>query len=104
MKKFACPAYHMFFETIAPEMRVKILLALKNRPMSVSELVAFLGEEQSKISHNLRKLAQCHFIDVEQRGKLRIYSLNKETVLPLMKLVEKHVRKFCCEGCGKVKK
>ncbi|MBD3262891.1 metalloregulator ArsR/SmtB family transcription factor [Candidatus Woesearchaeota archaeon] len=97
-----CPAYHMFFETIAPEMRVKILFALKSKAMSVNELAGFLGEEQSKISHNLRKLTECRLIEVKPKGKKRIYSINKDTVLPLIKLVEKHVKCNCCEGCGRL--
>ena len=97
-----CPAYNMFFETIAPEMRVKILFALKTKPMNVTELANYLKEEQSKISHNLRKLTQCRLLDVKQKGKQRIYSLNKKTVLPLLKLVEKHVKCNCCEGCGRL--
>ena len=91
----------MFFESIAPEMRVKILFTLKNKAMSVNELAAFLDEEQSKISHNLKKLTQCRFVDVEKKGKQRIYSINKDTVLPLLKLVEKHVKNHCCKGCNK---
>ena len=98
-----CPAYK-FFETIAPDMRVKILFALKNSAMSVNELAESLGEEQSKVSHNLKKLIECRFLEVERKGKRRIYSLNKETVLPLLKLVEKHVQRFCCEGCSKEEK
>ncbi len=97
-----CPAYNLFFETIAPEMRIRILFALKTKPMNVTELAEFLSEEQSKISHNLRKLMECKFLDVKQKGKQRIYSLNKDTVLPLLKLVEKHVQGFCGAGCGKL--
>jgi len=103
MKKFACPAYHMFFETIAPETRIRILFALKSKPMSVSELVVYLGEEQSKISHNLRKLAECQLVEVTPQGKKRIYSVNKQTVLPLLKLIETHVQNFCKSECRKLK-
>ena len=67
--------------------------------MSVNEICEALKEEQSKISHNLKKLSDCHFLDVEQKGKQRIYSLNKETIVPLMKLVSKHVAKYCCTEC-----
>lgn len=73
--------------------------------MSVSEICSALHEEQSKISHNLKCLKDCHFLDVEQKGKKRIYSLNKDTIMPLMNLVDKHVKKYCCQECKmKVKK
>lgn len=94
-----CPSYNVFFETISPKIRIRILELLQEKPMSVTEICKALGEEQSKISHSLKKLAECHFLDVEQKGKQRIYSLNRETMLPLMKLVEKHVTKYCCRDC-----
>lgn len=67
--------------------------------MSVTEIHTALEEEQSKISHNLKKLAECHFLDVRQDGKKRIYSLNKSTITPLMQLVGKHVATYCCNEC-----
>jgi DNA-binding transcriptional ArsR family regulator len=97
-----CPSYNMFFETIAPELRMKILQTLKKKSMSVTELTKQLDEEQSKVSHSLKKLVECRFVEVKKKGKQRIYSLNKDTVLPLLKLVEKHVQCNCCEGCGKL--
>lgn len=75
---------------------------LKNRKMSVNELAAAMNEEQSKISHSLSKLTKCNILTVEQKGKQRIYSLNKDTVIPIIQLVEKHVEKYCDkQGCHK---
>ena len=67
--------------------------------MSVSEICTKLNQEQSKISHNLKCLADCHFLNVKKQGKQRIYSLNKKTIVPLIKLVKKHVTKYCCKEC-----
>ena len=78
---------------------MRILEALMKKPLCVSEICQELGEEQSKISHNLKKLADCRFIEAKQAGKKRIYSLNKETIFPLMKLVDKHTKKYCCHNC-----
>ncbi|MDP7115993.1 MAG: helix-turn-helix domain-containing protein [Candidatus Woesearchaeota archaeon] len=94
-----CESYFRFFETVSGKLRWSILSLLENGPMSVNEISEGLNEEQSKISHNLRNLAECHFLDVKQDGKKRIYSLNKETIVPLMKLVEKHVEKYCTDFC-----
>ena len=80
-------------------MRLQIIEELRKKPMSVGEICEQVGEEQSKISHNLKKLYECNFLDVKQDGKKRIYSLNKETIVPLLELVEKHVRTYCCDGC-----
>ncbi|TKJ17563.1 hypothetical protein CEE44_03445 [Candidatus Woesearchaeota archaeon B3_Woes] len=94
-----CHSYDTFFETIGSKTRLNIIEVLQEKPMSVTEICNSLKEEQSKISHNLKCLIDCHFLDVEQQGKKRIYSLNKDTMVPLMKLVEKHVTKFCCDEC-----
>ncbi|MBD3249844.1 metalloregulator ArsR/SmtB family transcription factor [Candidatus Woesearchaeota archaeon] len=94
-----CFSYNKFFETIGSRTRLKILECLQSRPMSVTEICSCLKEEQSKISHNLKCLADCHFLDVKRQGKKRIYSLNKDTILPLIKLVDKHVKKYCCKKC-----
>ena len=90
---------NMFFETIGNRTRLKILELLYNRPMCVNDICRTLNEEQSKISHNLKKLSNCNFIEVKKEGKKRIYSLNKKTMVPLMKLVEKHVKNYCGEVC-----
>ena len=88
---------NMFFETIGNRTRLKILELLYNKPMCVNDICRTLNEEQSKISHNLKKLSNCNFIEVKKEGKKRIYSLNKKTMVPLMKLVEKHVNTYCEE-------
>lgn len=86
----------------AGESRFGIIMALKDGPLSVSEIVNKVGDEQSAVSHNLRKMAGCHILDVRKEGKQRIYSLNKETVMPMLRIVEKHVKRCClgrdCDG------
>lgn len=99
-----CPTYNQFFETMAHKLRMEILFALRDNPMSVQELVNHLDEEQSKVSHNLKRLVDCHFVDVKRDGKKRIYTLNKRTVVPLLGIVDKHVKQFCCKGCGRAMK
>lgn len=94
-----CQSYNNFFETIGNKTRLSILEALIHKPMSVSEICTKLNQEQSKISHNLKCLSECNFLDVKKDGKKRIYSLNKETIVPLMKLVEKHVERHCHNKC-----
>jgi hypothetical protein len=45
---------------------------------------------------------------VKRKGKKRIYSLNKETIIPLFQTIEKHVAKYgqrlvACETLADVK-
>ena len=87
--------YYLFFGNLANPLRVEIISALKVKELSVMELAKKLGEEQSKISHALKAMKNCSIVNVEQEGKKRIYSLNKETILPMLKIIDKHEAKFC---------
>jgi len=94
-----CPSYELFFETFSNKTRMKIIEALTLGEKSVTQICKLTKEEQSKVSHNLRKLTECNFLDVKQQGKQRIYSLNKDTITPILNLVKKHVEKYCKEVC-----
>ncbi|MBN2479430.1 MAG: helix-turn-helix transcriptional regulator [Parachlamydiales bacterium] len=85
----------VFFETLGTKLKIDLILKLKEKPSSVSELSKKLNQERSKVSHALISLLECSFISVKKEGKKRIYSLNEDTILPLLKLVEKHVKKYC---------
>lgn len=82
----------LFFKGLANETRLSLLRALSKGPKSVSELSAELAYEQSRVSHNLTCLEFCGFVNSEKFGKRRIYSLNEETIGPLMEIVDKHIR------------
>jgi DNA-binding transcriptional ArsR family regulator len=89
-----------FFSTLSNPRRVRILQLLdKEGPKNVSEIVSALQVEQSAVSHCLKKLLECHFVHVNQIGKERVYSLNKETMEPLLRQIEKHVEHYCVENC-----
>ncbi len=94
-----CDSYSIFFTNFANETNINIISSLRNGPLSVSEISKKVKMEQSAVSHNLTKLSRCGILSVKQEGKKRIYSLNKETVLPIIELVEKHVSKNCKGGC-----
>jgi ArsR family transcriptional regulator len=96
-----CTSYEVFFRNFSNKTKFDIVMSLKNKPMSVMELTKALGEEQSKISHSLTNLAKCGILSVKQQGKKRIYSLNKETIMPVLDLVQKHVEKHCTGRCRK---
>ncbi len=93
------PNSNLFFETLSTKLRWRILEILREKSRNVNEICKIVKEDQSKVSHNLRKLKNCHFIYVKKHGKERIYSLNEDTILPLLKLVDKHVKRYCCDFC-----
>lgn len=96
-----CGSYYSFFANLANSTRFKIVMALREKDMSVSEIVEKVEEEQSTVSHNLKKLSDCNIIDAQKKGKERIYSLNKETIIPILNLVDNHVKKKCNMRCCK---
>ena len=97
-------SYENFFVNFANKTRLAIIVALKDGPLNVSEISEKINEEQSKVSHNLRKLSECQILNYEKKGKERFYSLNKNTVIPMLKIVESHVCGYCKLNCSKDKK
>lgn len=97
--------YHIFFRNLANPLKIKIISALKDKESSVGDLTYELKVEQSKISHALALLRKCKIVEVKKKGKERIYSLNKKTIIPLLKMIDEHSKSFCkckeCKGCGK---
>ncbi len=91
---------HRFFETLGTGLKMDLLLGLREKPLSVSELSEGMGQERSKVSHALLSLLGCGFVRVRKEGKRRIYSVNGDTILPLLELAERHVRTYC-RACGR---
>ena len=91
--------YYLFFGNLANPLKVGIIRELKEKPSSVLELAKKLDIEQSKLSHALISLSKCSIVQVKQKGKMRIYSLNKKTILPILKIIDKHEKEFCKKCC-----
>lgn len=89
--------YHIFFRNLANPLRMDILSKLRENSCSVTKLSKTLNIEQSKLSHALVSLRKCSIVNFQQDGKQRIYSLNEKTILPILKILDNHV-KMSCEG------
>jgi DNA-binding transcriptional ArsR family regulator len=92
-------SYNNFFMNFASPSKFGIINALREGPLSVAEISKRVGEEQSAVSHNLSKLSRCHILNVKKAGKRRVYSLNRDIVLPMLRTVERHVKKYCGKRC-----
>lgn len=89
-----------FFAVLGNKQRVKILQYLNAEgSKSVTDISQRLEMEQSAVSHNMKRLLECHFVEMEPHGKERIYTINHNTVQPLFNLIDKHVRTYCAKGC-----
>lgn len=95
-----CSAYHIFFKNLASAVKTQIIISLKNKEKSVGDLSTELNLEQSKVSHALANLRFCNIVVVKQIGKNRIYSLNKQTIVPILKIIDEHGT-IHCKGCKK---
>jgi len=98
MKKGLSETCYRFFSILGNPTRLAILETLDAGPMNVTQLAEALRQEQSMISHNLRPLVHCRFVQAERQGKERIYTLNGETVDALLSVVENHAKKYCPTG------
>jgi DNA-binding transcriptional ArsR family regulator len=88
--------FGLFFQALANPSRMRIIHYLKTAEggRSVSQICGELGLEQTQASHALRCLAFCGLVTSARSGKSVIYTLNSETILPLLDMVETHLRKY----------
>lgn len=91
--------YDIFLSTLSNRNRIKIINLLRKRRKNVSQISRELGMNQTTVSHNLSRLLKCGFVVSKPNGKERYYSLNKETIVPLIGLVNKHVKNYCKKRC-----
>lgn len=95
--------YHIFFSNLANPLRIEIISALMRGKKSVGELEKEVKEEQSKLSHALASLRKCNLVNSERKGKVKIYSLNKRTLMPILKIIDNHAIEDCGNDCKQCK-
>jgi len=91
--------HRLFFKAFSNKTRLEIIGLLKDTSLTVSDICKKTKFEQSRVSHNLKCLENCGFVSVEQSGKWRKYSLDKETILPIVKLFDRHIGKYSDRLC-----
>ena len=87
--------YALFFQSLANQTRMQVLHLLAEKGgRNVSEICSELGLEQTLVSHSLKCLTFCGLVASNREGKSRIYSINEQTVLPMLKIVDNHLRNY----------
>lgn len=86
--------YRSFFKAFSNKTRLQILALLRQGSKNVSQLCAETGLEQSRVSHNLRCLLRCGFVDVQPNGKERVYSVDSENIVPILNAIDKHIKRY----------
>jgi DNA-binding transcriptional ArsR family regulator len=66
------------FKLLTDEHRVRILMLLDKKELSVCQLMGIMGISQPLISRNLSLLYKGGFLEERRDGKLRFYSIRKD--------------------------
>jgi DNA-binding transcriptional ArsR family regulator len=76
---------------LATPSRLKILVSLRDGPLTVSEIVEAVGMEQSAVSHQLRVLREHSVVAMRRIGRTRQYALADQHVGVLVDEALAHV-------------
>jgi len=66
------------FKLLTDEQRIRILMLLMKKELSVCQLMGIIGASQPHISRNLSLLSRGGFLEGRHDGKLRFYSISKD--------------------------
>ena len=64
--------YKLFFKAFSNKTRFDIINLLRKGPKHVSDICKELNFEQSRVSHNLKCLEDCGFVNSKWNGKNKI--------------------------------
>lgn len=87
-------SYTLFFKALSNDTRLRIVDLLRSGSRNATEIGKALDIEQSMVSHNLTCLTNCGFVLTKQNGKNKVCSLNEETVLPLLEIIDRHIEQY----------
>jgi ArsR family transcriptional regulator, lead/cadmium/zinc/bismuth-responsive transcriptional repressor len=92
-----------FFSALADETRVQILLELKDKPKTVSQIHESFNDSItiSAISHQLRMLYDNDIIELKKKGRERIYGLSQKYCWCILKDAKNHFDEKTCKSCMK---
>ncbi|HET6867494.1 MAG TPA: metalloregulator ArsR/SmtB family transcription factor [Solirubrobacteraceae bacterium] len=75
-----------YFRVLGDRTRLRVLELVADRERSVGELVALLGEPQSKVSNHLACLRWCGFVDTRREHRTVHYRLADDRVAAVVEL------------------
>ena len=87
-----------FFKVLGDETRVKILYALSQNEMCVSDISAMLDMSQSAISHQLKQLKLGGQVKTRREGNSIYYSIDDDHVVDIINKTLSHVEHKIIDG------
>lgn len=79
------------FKTIADPTRIKIIYAVKNQELTVTEITRALLMTQSAVSHQLKILRDVNLVTKQRKGKEVYYKLADNHVYAIFNQAIEHV-------------
>ena len=80
-----------FYKIFGDQTRLRILDALLNKPLCVSEISELLDMTQSAISHQLKNIRASNLVKTEKIGKNVYYSISYEHIKIILKYGLEHI-------------
>ncbi len=80
------------FKALSNPTRIKILFALKQKALSVTEITHILKMSQSAISHQLKELKMARLVKHQKKGREIIYELADDHVHQIFDMAIEHVK------------
>jgi ArsR family transcriptional regulator len=80
-----------FYKIFGDSTRLKILLALKDGEITVTDLSKKVEMNQSAVSHQLKTLKQARLVRARREGKNSFYSFDDEHIYLIIKLGIEHI-------------
>lgn len=87
-------AREIFLKAVSDRTRYGIIECLSDGPKSVNEMKSDCRLDQTLVSYHLKYLRSRGFVDCVKKGKLRIYSLDKEVVAPVLNALDKGMVRY----------
>jgi ArsR family transcriptional regulator len=88
------------FKVLSEPIRIQILQALHDGPMSVNDITAAIGSTQPNVSKHLRLLQESSFVSRRQQGNTVFYSIADESVFRLCDVVCASLKEKFAEQSG----
>jgi ArsR family transcriptional regulator, lead/cadmium/zinc/bismuth-responsive transcriptional repressor len=80
------------FRAFSDTSRVRILSAIIDQEMNVTQLAALVGVTESAVSHHMRGLRQMHLVKSRRNGKEVYYFVDDPHIIALFQQGVRHVR------------
>src|SRR5579862_306989 len=81
----------MHFRALGEPMRLKILQAVCQEPLTVSEIVSAVGATQANVSKHLALLAGAGILTRRKSGQCVYYGMKDELAVKMCELVHEHL-------------